>query len=126
MKSILARARARLLQFELELWYVAQAVEALVCCLYHLGMSREADSARRPLVLVDRDSARNCIAALRALRVIAPVEVKVLSAFPAVDALLAGLESEQPARTVVLSRLLYAKYYMRFQKLRLAGALVVA
>jgi hypothetical protein len=126
MRALARRLSARLLQFRLELEYVAAGVQALVCCLYHLPRRATDGAGAGPLVLVDRDSVRHCLEVLGTAGVMGPFDVHVLRAFPAVDALLAELEAAAPPRTVVLSRLLYAKYYMRFQPLKSAGTLVVA
>lgn len=126
LTSIARPITARLLQFRLELRHVVGAVEALVCCLHHLGRETAANVVEEPLVLVDRNSIHGCLQLLAGLRLLSRFEVRVLLDFPAVEALLAQHELAASQRPLVLSRLLYAKYYMHFQQLKTAGALVVA
>jgi hypothetical protein len=117
-----ASFRSRLLQFRLELGWMSSALEDLTYVLHLLAQARPAEG--RTFVFVDRTwMAAYCKACCAAFRL--PAQVLVIDTRGTLEDVLSALPAPVTS-TVVVSKILYLKYYSVLQDLKQRGKLTVA
>lgn len=125
---MLAKLSARAKQAGLEFGHVLRSVESLGANLYHLS-HRPQGIADRPelVVLTDRRSVKHALSLCMLLGAIPRVEVKVVRDQAETARLVQSYAGSvgNPDRMIVLSRLVYAKYYPLLQAIRAVSRVIV-
>lgn len=125
---MLASLRRRGEQVAIELRYIRRAVESLTCNLYHLSRVAARRSSDLPFIVVtDRRSIEHVLRVCVRVRALPRFLVRVVRSYEEavrfIDSV--GREDEEPSGVLVMSRLVYARYYHLFQPLRSTGRLIV-
>lgn len=119
---------ARLDQIILELHHLMRAVESLICNIYHLSRATGRKRDELPFVVVtDRSSIKYALRACMLVGAVPWVLVRVVGSYDEAVRFTSsgGSGAKEAGGTLVVSRLVYARYYTVFQPLRSAGRVIV-